>query len=176
MWSNSEGEIFHDERDPRHNGLTVRPHLSRRGELERPDRAATTRTAGASPITAWTVGVVGGPPHDRRLRSGAAERDDRRDDTCPPLFPLGSSPPARDPACPVMSEALSLPSCLPPRSSVWSRLPPPPSRRLTVTHDCVSSPHMCMRMLPASVYLHACVRQSGLRRRPAAPGHPSLVA
>jgi len=33
-----------------------------------------------------------------------------------------------------------------------------------------------MRMLPASVYLHACVRQSGLRRRPAAPGHPSLVA
>ena len=87
--TNSEGEIFHDEREPRHNGLTVRPHLPRRGERGRPDRTATTRTAGASPITASTVGVVGEPPHDRRLRSGAAERDDRRDATCPPLFPSG---------------------------------------------------------------------------------------
>ena len=44
--------------------------------------------------------------------------------------------------------------------------------------ECHVTPshHMCMRMLLASVYLHACVRQSGLRRRPAAPGHPSLVA
>ena len=51
------------------------------------------------------------------------------------LHALLSSPLARDPACPVMSEALSLPSCPPPRSSVWSRLPPEPLRRVTVTHD-----------------------------------------
>ena len=60
MWSNSEGEIFHDERDPRHDGLTVRPHLSRRGERERPGRTATTRTAGAclsvSPLLARPAG------------------------------------------------------------------------------------------------------------------------
>ena len=155
------GEILRPGRPERRK--TVKPFKSAHcqrglGEIGPPDwapRAAGTSPVGASrqvrllsprrrleqPEGLHTVGDY--DPERLHTMIGGMIR------TSLPLWP----PPAPNHACPVVFDALSLLSCLPPCSSAWSRLPSP---RHVTPHNPALSCHVsvpCMRV---------CCRLTGL--------------
>ena len=125
------GEILRPGRPERRK--TVKPFKSARrqrglGEIGPPDRVP--RAAGTSPVGASRQVRLLSPRRRLEQPEGLHTVGDYDPERLPTMIGGGirtslplCPPPAPDPACPVMSDALSLLSCLPPRSSAWSRLP-----------------------------------------------------